>query len=259
MTVFGTTYARQYDHVYADKEYARECDLVEEAFRRHASAPVRSLLDLGCGTGGHAILFADRGYEVTAVDRSADMLSVAREKEARRQRPAGAGVAFHESDIQSLDLGRQFDACVMMFAVLSYQTTDPALTAGLAAVRRSLRSGGLFLCDFWYAPAVLAIGPSEQRREFALGDGITLRRVASGQLLPEEHAIEVSVKTWELAAGTVVRSAEESHRMRYFFEDEFRLHLSKAGLELVSLSAMPTLDAPLSTETWNVFAVARAQ
>jgi SAM-dependent methyltransferase len=187
------------------------------------------------------------------------MLSVAREKEARRQRSTRAAVAFHESDIQSMELGRQFDACVMMFAVLSYQTTDSALAAGLAAVRRSLRNGGLFLCDFWYAPAVLAIGPSEQRREFALGDGVTLRRISSGQLLQEERAIEVSVKTWELASGSVVRSAEESHRMRYFFEDEFKSHLSKAGLELVSLTAMPTLDSPLSTETWNAFAVARAK
>jgi len=77
--VFGQAYADQYDLLYHDKDYEAECDLLEEVFRRYGQEPIKSILDLGCGTGNHAILLARRGYRVTGVDLSADMLAHARE------------------------------------------------------------------------------------------------------------------------------------------------------------------------------------
>ena len=41
---------------------------------------VSSILDIGCGTGSHALPFADMGYAVTGVDISEDMLEIARKK-----------------------------------------------------------------------------------------------------------------------------------------------------------------------------------
>src|ERR1019366_7539077 len=78
--VFGRPYAHQYDALYGEKNYTAECDAVEELLRRYGSGPRHTLLDLGCGTGTHALLRADRGYAVTGVDRSAAMLECAREK-----------------------------------------------------------------------------------------------------------------------------------------------------------------------------------
>jgi len=80
--VFGQVYADQYDFLYSDKDYDAECDLLEEVFRRYRDGNVRTILDLGCGTGNHAIRLARRGYEVTGVDRSPEMLAKAEWKAA---------------------------------------------------------------------------------------------------------------------------------------------------------------------------------
>ena len=79
MAVFGS-YAQFYDSFYRDKDYAGECDFLEQMFSRHATATVREILDLGCGTGGHVLRLLERGYDVSGVDRSEEMLASARHK-----------------------------------------------------------------------------------------------------------------------------------------------------------------------------------
>ena len=73
MAVFGSDYASAYDALYHDKDYERECDFLEAIFRKY-SKKVKTILDLGCGTAGHALILARRGYEVVGVDRSVTML-----------------------------------------------------------------------------------------------------------------------------------------------------------------------------------------
>src|SRR6266567_6453352 len=175
--VFGADYANAYDVLYQDKDYASECDLIERVFAEYAAGRrVRSVLDLGCGTGGHAVPLAEHGYEVVGVDRSAEMLRHAVERSradhdaahasARTDRDAAhearRGPRFELGDIGSIDLRREFDAVVMMFAVLGYQVTNEAVQAALASARRHLAAGGLLFGDLWYGPAVLAQRPSER-------------------------------------------------------------------------------------------------
>jgi hypothetical protein len=49
------------------------------------------------------------------------------------------------------------------------------------------------------------------------------------------------------------------HRLRYFFPQEFALMLSQAGFAMQSISAFPSLDAPLNDHAWNAFVVAHAE
>jgi len=71
---FQKEYAEAYDFLYQDKNYSSECDLIEEIFRKFAPGKIRTILDLGCGTGSHAIPLAQRGYRVTGVDLAENML-----------------------------------------------------------------------------------------------------------------------------------------------------------------------------------------
>ncbi len=111
--VFGRDYAAAYDDLYQDKDYVAECDLIERVFEMYGQGPTRRVLDLGCGTGGHAVILAKRGYDVVGVDRSPEMLAHAR--------ALGSSARFELGEIASVDLGETFDAALMMFAVLGYQ------------------------------------------------------------------------------------------------------------------------------------------
>ena len=64
-------YAPWYDLLYEDKDYAAETSFVEHQLRRHGAAS-GSLLDLGCGTGVHAVQFAQNGWYVTGIDLVVD-------------------------------------------------------------------------------------------------------------------------------------------------------------------------------------------
>lgn len=250
-SVFGAAYAAAYDQLYHDKDYAAECDLLERIFAHFGRDDVRRVLDLGCGTGNHALRLAGRGFDVVGVDRSPEMLDIARAR-------ASSPVRFELGDVTSVRLGESFDAVLMMFAVLGYQVRTDDVVAGLRTARSHLTPGGLFVCDVWYGPAVLAQRPADRARVLELPSGGQLIRVASGELDVRHDACLVRYRMWSIEDGRVTSEVHEEHLMRYFFEPELEHLLAECGFELAQIGAFPDLDASPDDHTWNVAVVARA-
>lgn len=249
---FSSLYAETYDALYREKDYDREVELVEQLVREHGSGEARTILDLGCGTGNHAIRLAERGYDVVGVERSAAMLELAREK------AESAGVELHQADVRDFELGRGVDAVLMLFAVLGYQTEDDDALAALATARRHLRPGGLLVFDVWYGPAVLHERPSTRFSRIPLEQGELLRAVTP-ELDPIRQLCRVRYDLWRVEGERILEAAQEEHVMRFFFPNELRLLLSQSGFELVRLSAFPEIDAEPDEMTWNVVGVGRAE
>lgn len=248
--VFGAEYAAAYDALYEDKDYAAECDLVERVFELYGQGAVRRVLDLGCGTGGHAVPLAQRGYEVVGVDRSPHMLERAR---ARR-----ASVRFELSEIGSLDLaGERFDAVLMMFAVLGYQLANTDVQAALQAARRHLGPNGLLFADVWYGPAVLRQRPAQRIKIVEQADTQVIR-VADGDLDARRDVCTVRYHVWRIAAQRVLAEGREQHLVRYFFGPELELFLAEAGFQPLRLGGFPDFEAEATEDTWNVALAARA-
>jgi len=254
---FGVEYAKYYDLFYARKDYGAECDFLETLLARFATVPVQSILDLGCGTGSHALALAQRGYEVWGVDRSPAMLAVALEKAAAQPTEVGS-VGFVQGDVRGCDLGRQFDAVVMLFAVLGYQTSNADLAATLANARRHLRPGGLVVADFWYGPAVLRQRPSDRIHEYCVNEMHVLR-LAKARLNLAEHRVDVRYRILGLLGQEVAVTSEEEHNMRFFFPLELNYFAAVAGLATLRLVPFLDVDAPLSEDVWNVAGVWQAR
>lgn len=253
--VFGSIYADTYDLLYYDKDYTAECDLIERLFQTYGDGAIRSVLDLGCGTGNHALPLAECGYEVVGVDRCERMLAQARRKVATLAK--GKRVFFERGDIRSLNLRRQFDAALMMFAVLGYQLENASVLSALRTAHRHLREGGLLIFDVWYGPAVLYQRPSQRIKVIPTPAGKILR-VASGDLDIRHHICVVEYHAWRLEEGRLTSETKESHQIRYFFPMELELFLESAGLTLLRLGAFPEFDTDPDEATWNVLGVARA-
>lgn len=251
-TQFGDRYAEMYDALYAAKDYERECDRIQAAFH-HTSRDVRSVLDLGCGTGNHAIPLARRGYRMLGVDRSEGMLQRARAKVTQR---GGANAEFVLGDLRDVRLGRSFDACIAMFAVLGYQTTNQDVAAALATVRHHLEPDGILVFDVWNGAAVLTVGPRDRVR--AATDGPRrLLRISSGTLDVRRNLCHVHAHQILVAGDHIVSETEETHAMRYFFPMELELLLDQAGFDVMELTPFDDPRQPLDASAWNMLAVAR--
>ena len=98
------------------------------------------LVDLGCGTGRHAIRFARRGFSVTALDLSRPMLEAVGVK-ARAQ-----GLAVDRVQANLCRLGcipdQSFDYALSMFSSFGMIRGKASRRRALAEVRRVLSPGG---------------------------------------------------------------------------------------------------------------------
>jgi SAM-dependent methyltransferase len=253
---FAKLHAQVYDTIYAAKDYAGECDALEALFSRWGKGPIRRVLDIGCGTGGHALVLAKRGYQVTGLDRSPAMLARAQQKAEQ----AGVEIEFVNGDGEEaakVMSGRSFDAVVMCFTTLGYFVEEGSLLKLFAAVKELLRPGGVFVADYWYGPAVLRSGPSTTVRPYELSDRSSLLRIAAGgvDILRQHYHIELRFLHWR--DHDFLHDETEHHTLRFFFPGELRVLCATAGLELMALTAFSDVKATPSTEDWWSALVAR--
>lgn len=247
-------YAQFYDALYEDKDYGAECRFVQELLTSAGLPRGGSILDLGCGTGGHAIPLAREGYRVTGIDRSSEMLDIARQKAVE----AGVGPRFGVGDVRSLRLNTRFDAVISMFAVVSYQLTNEDLAATFATVRAHVDAGAPFVFDAWFGPAVLAVRPEQRSKEVALHDGGTLHRTATPTMDVVAQTVRVDYEI-DVESAEGRQQVTESHTMRYLFAQEVAYFLEVAGFEMVELMPFMRRGQSPTVDDWNVTWLARAR
>ncbi len=243
-------YAKYYDLLYQDKDYETECDLVHGLIRQYTRGNAVSILDAACGTGGHAIPLAKRGYQVTGFDASDVMIQRARAKSSE--------VTFHVMDLRTFDIRREFDVCICMFAAMNYLTENSEIQKAILNIRRHLRHDGLFVFDFWNGLAVLRILP-ETRVKTVTADGLKVVRFVQPELDAFHHLCKSHYHMIVTRGDTIVEEVLETHAVRYFFPQEIVHYLEEAAFEVLHISAFPDLQGNVNETAWNAIAVARAR
>jgi SAM-dependent methyltransferase len=108
----------------------------ERFYQALAGAPVKTILDMGCGTGRLASALAALGHRVTGADPAQAMLDIA------RKRRGGDRVHWVESDAGSLALAARFDLIIMTGHAFQKLLSDAAIMAALQAFARHLAPEG---------------------------------------------------------------------------------------------------------------------
>lgn len=250
MKIFGKDYASLYDQIYQNKDYDGECDLIEKLFNQYCPTKPHKIVDFGCGTGNHAIRLQKRGYLLTGVDRSHDMIVQAREKTDYEN----LKIPYQCINIQNYQGDELFDAAIMMFAVLGYQISNQELIKVLMSVHSNLEQDGIFIADFWYGPAVLTTRPETRFQTIVYGEKKIIR-LSSGVVDSLSHKVTVDISTLEIENNRVITDVNEKHEMRYFFPKEIELLCQLTGFHLLLLSSWDQPGKIPDELSWNAFLV----
>lgn len=219
MSAVFDAYARYYDLLYADKNYEAEARYVD-AHVREQSPDARHVLELGCGTGAHAEHLARLGYVVHGIDSSEQMIARSQKRKARCPSAIAERLTFDVGDVRSVRTGRQFDAVVSLFHVVSYQVSNSDLDATFATAAVHLPRGGLFLFDFWYGPAVLTQRPGVRTKHLE-DEVVRVTRTARPELNVNDNWVDVHYDVAiQIKESGRVDHVNETHRMRYLFLPE---------------------------------------
>jgi SAM-dependent methyltransferase len=255
MSVFDH-YAEYYDAMYPEKDYEAEVSYVETLIREHHHQETVSILDLGCGTGKHAVEFASRGHLVRGVDSSPEMVTLAEARKSALPDDVKKNVSFSVGDVQSVRLDTKYDVVLALFHVASYQTTNDAFCAFLETARYHLRPNGILVFDFWYGPAVLSLRPevrvkrAETANRWIVRIAEPVAELADNCVVVKYEIIDCSKKT-----GVATRINEE-HRMRFLFLPELRLFAEKVGIDILCIAEWMKDSGP-ADDSWSLCVVAR--
>lgn len=255
MTTHQGRNAELYDLFYADKPYDHEARFVHECMKRYAARPARRLLELACGTGRHARALAALGYDVVATDYSEPMLACARRGQ---DAPGAAPVSFVRQDMRALELAPPpFDAAVCLFDSIGFVQTNEAVAQVLDGVHRHLRPGGLFVFEFWHAPAMLRRYEPVRVRRWPTPQG-EIVRIAETRLDVAHGLAEVRYTIFEPGADGRFHGTQETQVNRYFLVPEMAGWLSAAGFRALAWFGGFDFAAAVTEDAWHVVAVARA-
>lgn len=209
--------AHLYDAIYrAFKDYAAEATVIATLVRAaHPSA--RTILDVGCGTGEHALHLRRNGFEVDGLDLDHGLLAVAREKipDAR----------FFEGDMAGFDVGHRYDVVLCLFSSIGYLRTLDRVTAALRCFRQHLVTDGVIVIEPWFAPGVLHDGAGSTR--LAETDGVRVER--SSHTAVEGH-LSTLIFNYRIEDTSGVRVEREVHELGLFTQAEMMASFQEAGL-----------------------------
>ena len=240
--------AGSYDDLTGDVGYPRWADYIERHFAR-LRRPVRSVLDLACGTGSLTRELAVRGYEMTGVDKSPEMLAQAEEKcRDLEHRPR-----LFCQGMEHLCLPEPVDACVCCLDSVNYVLQPKKLARAFRLVWENLAPGGLFLFD------------ADTPEKLAAMDG---------QIFLDETEDDYCVWRGEYSArrrvcsfwmdifrrdGAVWRRGEELHEEYAYSLTELEEYLRAAGFARIKQYGELKFRAPVEGEQRTFFAARKGE
>jgi SAM-dependent methyltransferase len=212
-----------YDLVFPDAGEVT-ATMVRTAMDRYLSAPPRSMLDVGCGTGRHLEAMARTIPECYGVDLLESNIAYAKSVRPR--------LTFHGADMRTVRLGRTFDVITCLGNALSYALTDQDLADTVRTFASHAHPGTLLALDVLNARAYLE------------GDGFVARmegRVAA----PQFRAAWVSVHALDRAARRLTRTrtwriegrpdVQDHAEYRLLLPDEVRDLLQRDGFRVLGM------------------------
>ena len=225
--------AASYDRLTNDVNYKAVVDFYGEILVREGLKP-RTAVDLACGTGSVALLLAKQGLQVTAVDMSEDMLTVACEKARDLENPP----LFICQSLQKLHLPRGVDLAVCALDSLDYITDPRECAQAMKRIYKALNPGGIFIFDVNTPEKLRAMDG-----QVFLDEDDDVYCVWRGSFDEETNICSYGMDLFQREGKKWRRSFEEHNEYAYS-QEQLRFFLKDAGFTHIEVYADRRFEAP---------------
>jgi SAM-dependent methyltransferase len=240
-------YSKYYDLLYKDKDYKVESEYVLSVLNRFKSVEINSIIELGCGSGGHAQYLAKKNLRVTGLDQSAEMINLANSKQI-------SNFEGFQRNITDFEVDKKFDCAISLFHVMSYLTQQELFLNALTCVNKHLHADGIFFFDCWYTPAVLNLKPSNRIKTIS-DEKYSVTRIAEPKNDYSTSTVNIDFKIFiEDLSNLKISKFSELHKMRHFSILELELLSKMTGFEILNTEEFLTGEIP-SENTWAISVV----
>ena len=210
---------------------------------------IRRVLDVGSGTGYHDEMLSAKFEHIYGIDISADMVEYAKKKHSAPQNE------FEVADIRSWDeINEKYDAVISLSHVIGYQTDNESFDSYLKNINRKLRVGGVFLYNFYNAPALFFNGLKPRHVKKSVKNH-EISRISNATLNPDCNCLKLDYYY-------IIQNAEDSdsfeihENMRYFTMMELEYAMRVNGFD--DIRFFKWMDTKkLSGNDWNGGCIAR--
>ena len=238
-----------YDAFMQDVDYSAWCDFYEQAFARFSTGNVENIADIGCGTGNITVPLAQRGYKMTGLDLSEEMLALAEQK----AQEAGVSVRLLGSDMRSFSLGFRADAAICSFDCVNYLLKTADVEAAFYRAHENVEKGGLFIFD---------VATPYKYKNVLAGNSFVFENddvfMTWENYFNEKSGICNFYLTFFVREGELYRREEEEQRQRSYSLKTIKKLLGNTGFTV--LGEYGDIDfSPLTEESERAFFICKAE
>ena len=234
-------YSEVYDFLFENEiDYDKDVAFVKKLITPHSYQQEVTVLDLGCGTGTHAIKLAKEGFKVIGIDISEKMIKRAIEKAKKED----VFVEFLVQDMKKVNIPTKVDCAISLFGSFSYLLSNADLKKFFGSLNRYLKKGGFLVLDI-----VNREGASKGRflkwRLKEKGNKIVIRLNESE--LDEKTGLIKGVYHFLIIENRrLIDRFTEIHTIRTYALDEIKKILQDYGYTILNFYSWPLLDEKVS-------------
>lgn len=231
-------FAYVYDELMEDMPYPDWLRFARTAWEKHGMP--KSIVELGCGTGSITIPLVKSGFEVTGVDLSADMLSVARQK--LDESPQGnrffreGTIRWLQQDMRDWELPEPVDTVISFCDSINYLLKEEDIIRTFKQTYAGLKPGGTFLFDVHHPNTFVRY---DEEQPFVL-DERSISYIWTCDFHRPTYEIEHHLSIFsrvEEGGRDLYHRFEEIHNQRAYDPVWMQLELRKAGFSDVQVYA----------------------
>lgn len=225
--------AASYDRLTNDVDYEATVEFYKQILEREGLKP-RTVLDLACGTGSVTKILAEKGFSVTGVDMSEEMLTEAFMKVQDLPNPP----RFICQKLQELYVPRGVDLAVCALDSLDYITNPDDCAEAIRRTYKALNPGGIFIFD---------VNTPEKLR--AMDDQIFLDEdddvycVWRGEFDEDTNICTYAMDLFQRSGNVWQRSYEE-HCEYAYSQQQLMTYLKAAGFTRIEVYGDRKFEAP---------------